>query len=117
MSYRLNLIAMVFIASTGSSLAEVAPALSLDLGQDGSLTATDYTCENGTSLSVHYLDSGVNSLAIVPIEDESHIFVAVIADSGVRYVSGPYTWWIKAKTAMLENVMDDGQPVSCTETS
>ncbi|SLN12011.1 Membrane-bound lysozyme inhibitor of C-type lysozyme precursor [Roseovarius albus] len=113
MSYRLSLATLVFVASAGSSAAEATLAVSLNLGKDSSFNSTEYKCENNTSLSVKYVNAGVNSLAIMPIEDENRIFAAVIAGSGVRYMSGPYTWWIKGKNAMLENVMDDGEPVNC----
>ena len=42
--------------------------------------------------SVEYVNGAGNSLAILPIEGRSLIFVSVLTGSGARYASGRYIW-------------------------
>jgi len=43
--------------------------------------------------SVEYLNGAGNSLAIVPVDGDSRIFVNVVSGSGARYAAGEYIWW------------------------
>jgi membrane-bound inhibitor of C-type lysozyme len=42
---------------------------------------------------VTYLNAGENSLALLPVDGKSLIFVNVFAGSGARYAHGAYIWW------------------------
>ncbi|HEY7339176.1 MAG TPA: MliC family protein [Bryobacteraceae bacterium] len=42
---------------------------------------------------VEYLNGAGNSLAVLPIQGQSLIFVNVVSGSGARYASGRYIWW------------------------
>ncbi len=118
MSFPIKLFATIMtIGATGAVAAEVSPSITLRLGETGSISSQNYTCPDGKTLSVQYVNSGVNSFAILPVDGVERIFVAVISGSGVRYVSGPYTWWTKGKTAMLENVMTEHGTINCAEQS
>jgi membrane-bound inhibitor of C-type lysozyme len=45
------------------------------------------------AFQVEYINGGGNSLAILPIQGKTTIFVNVQSGSGSRYVSQEYTWW------------------------
>ncbi|WP_164730610.1 MliC family protein [Pelagibacterium montanilacus] len=77
---------------------------------------TEYECEDSEeTFSVTYINAHPDFLAIVPVEDQPRIFVAVIAASGVRYVSGEYEWWTQGNDATLADVRagEDAKPLTC----
>lgn len=56
--------------------------------------SVDYKCENGRKFTVQYLNKGDNSLAVVPVSDNSTlVFSNVISASGAKYAAGQYIWW------------------------
>lgn len=117
MVLKIGLLSVVNLGLAVSTQADTAPVVSLELGRDGSVNSQIYSCNNDSSLSVQYVNSGINSLAILPISGEERIFVNVISGSGVRYVSGQFTWWTKGKAAFLENAMKEDSNVNCVETA
>ena len=46
-----------------------------------------------TPFTIDYINSGKNSLAVLPISGESLIFSGVSSGSGARYAAGNYIWW------------------------
>ncbi len=62
--------------------------------------SVDYKCENGRKFTVQYLNKGDNSLAVVPVSDNSTlVFSNVISASGAKYAAGQYIWWTKGEEA------------------
>lgn len=74
-----------------------------------------YACENRTPMMVTYINSGPNSLAVVPIDGQLLVFSSVISGSGARYAAGPYVWWSHQGEATLDDVRDseDVKPITC----
>ncbi|WP_108485120.1 MliC family protein [Oceaniglobus ichthyenteri] len=97
----------------GATAAAADLSLSLPLGALDSVSGQTYACEGGESFTVQYVNSGANSLAILPIDGETRIFVNVVSGSGARYASGADIWWSKGDTATLENEMTEGSLQNC----
>lgn len=64
---------------------------------------------------VEYLNGAGNSLAIVPVREQSLIFVSVPSASGARYASGTLIWWdAGARGVHLSSDLPDAKKqVSC----
>ena len=81
--------------------------------------SVDYKCENGRKFTVQYLNKGDNSLAVVPVSDNSTlVFSNVISASGAKYAAGQYIWWTKGEEATLYGDWKGGEPtdgVACKE--
>jgi membrane-bound inhibitor of C-type lysozyme len=45
------------------------------------------------TFSVEYLNGAGNSLAILPVNDESLVFANIVSGSGARYAAKQYIWW------------------------
>lgn len=108
-----------FFITLSLTLATPAVAqlsVTLPLNPDAGVESVSYTCEGGDALSfaVRYVNSGADSLAVVPIDGADRIFVNVIAASGARYVAGEFEWWVKGDSATLTNQMDDAATRTCT---
>jgi membrane-bound inhibitor of C-type lysozyme len=88
-------------------------SLSLALDDQASLVHETYQCADKKQLSVRYVNSKDNRLALFEIDDAQLIFVNVISGSGARYVSGPYEWWVKGSEATLSNAMDESAAANC----
>ncbi|WP_321914717.1 MliC family protein [Paraburkholderia sp. J11-2] len=99
----------------------LAAALHLDVAHAAPLEVRDiqvqsrhtfsYTCANGKSFKVTYLNAANGqSFALVPVEGRKLLFVGVIAASGVKYVAERYTWWTKGPGADLYDVTSDASP-------
>jgi membrane-bound inhibitor of C-type lysozyme len=43
--------------------------------------------------AVEYLNGAPNFLVVVPVKENSQIFVTVPSGSGAKYASGQFTWW------------------------
>ncbi|WP_296653391.1 MliC family protein [Paraburkholderia sp.] len=64
--------------------------------------AFSYTCANGRTFKVAYLNAkNGQSFAVVPVQGQRLLFVETIAASGVKYQAGRYTWWTKGPRADL----------------
>ncbi|HEJ1166021.1 TPA: lysozyme inhibitor [Pseudomonas aeruginosa] len=81
--------------------------------------SVDYKCENGRKFTVQYLNKGDNSLAVVPVSDNSTlVFSNVISASGAKCAAGQYIWWTKGEEATLYGDWKGGEPtdgVACKE--
>ena len=95
------------------TLADARLSLSLKLGSEGEISTVQYSCVDGTDLSVQYINAEANSLAVIPLKGAELIFVNVVAGSGARYVSGPQTWWVKGDEATLSDQVSGVDPVTC----
>ncbi len=74
--------------------------------------AAAYDCGAKGKLAATYVNSGPNTLALVPVEGQTLVFVTVLSGSGARYASGPWIWWTKGPTATLtDERAPDAAPV------
>ena len=94
----------VVVAAFGQ--AAVAPAGASDLlihlqGTDRATRSTaHFQCDSNAPklgfpagvVTVEYINSGGNSLAVLPIGGRSLIFAGVVSGSGARYAASRYTW-------------------------
>jgi membrane-bound inhibitor of C-type lysozyme len=73
----------------------------------------EYACSGNHRVEVSYVNTtDGDSLAMLEVDGRPHVFVAAMAASGVRYVSGPYVWWTKGPHASLVRDDDqDGKPL------
>ncbi|MEX1235912.1 MAG: MliC family protein [Roseovarius sp.] len=110
-------LAFCTLGATGPSQAETSLSLPLPLGRDGSIQAMQYSCDDGTELSVQYVNAGSNNLALIPLKGETRIFVSVLSGSGARYVSGPSEWYSKDGEARLSDESSDAPAVTCASAS
>lgn len=74
-----------------------------------------YECEGLEPFAVDYINASPNFLAIVPVGPDKLVFVATIAASGVKYVSGQYEWWTRGGEVTFTDLMADGDPIACLE--
>lgn len=108
-----------FLASTAFLLiafplaAEPVLSIPLPLTGESSVIPVEYHCGEGDTLQVTYVNAGENQLAILPVEEESRVFVNVISASGARYVAGKYEWWSKGDTASFTDLTEDGSRREC----
>ncbi|TDL79640.1 hypothetical protein E2L08_08525 [Palleronia sediminis] len=102
---RYTFAAIAALALAGPAAAEIG--ITLGIGAADSLSTARYTCGDGAPFDVTYVNSGANSLAILPVDGEERIFVNVISGSGARYVSGGHVWWTKGDGAMLESTFEE----------
>ncbi|WP_050525995.1 MliC family protein [Pseudorhodobacter aquimaris] len=103
---RISLLAFASLATAGTAAAEMALSIPLALGHNGSIEAQSYSCGEGEQLTVQYVNTNSNTLAIVPVDGEDRIFVNAVSASGARYVSGAHVWWSKGDKATLENSLE-----------
>ncbi len=104
---------LAFALTAASAQAEVSLSIPLDTGTTSNITTASYSCAGGAPFRVQYVNAGANSLAILPIEGETRIFVNVVSGSGARYASGQYIWWSKGETATLDNELEEGSLKDC----
>ena len=114
------LAALLIVSFAGASAAQsVQSGLTLTLDGDAQRHSTQYNCGDFGQFQVDYLDAAPNFLALVPHEGKTLIFTAVVAASGVRYVSGAYEWWTKGAEGTLRDLMQEDQDApplaSCSE--
>jgi len=97
------------IALASCTLAHAAaPTLSFPQAVVASTSVRNYICRE-QPLSVAYVATADgDALAYLTVEGRPHIFISVLAESGGRYVSGPYVWQIKGTSASLRRVDDAG---------
>ena len=110
---RISALAIAMVATTGVASAEATLSIPLALGATDSVLSQTYTCADGASIAVQYVNAGANRLALLPIDGAERIFVNVVSASGARYVSGEYVWWSKGDGATLENEMKEGSLQDC----
>lgn len=109
------LAAVGLLAAGASSAAAADVTLSLDAPVERSSVA--YACRGAAPMTVEYVNAGDNSLALVPVDGRTLVFVATLAASGVRYASGPYVWWTKGDEASLSDLRngEDADPIATCE--
>ena len=112
---------MVLVACGGATTTSRPPRSITWPAGDAKLDtrSVDYKCENGRKFTVQYLNKGDNSLAVVPVSDNSTlVFSNVISASGAKYAAGQYIWWTKGEEATLYGDWKGGEPtdgVACKE--
>ncbi|WP_289069363.1 MliC family protein [Aliiroseovarius sediminis] len=72
-----------------------------------------YSCNDGTQHAVQCVNTGANTLAIVPVDGQDRMVVAVVSASGAQYVSGVHVWWSKGDTATLKNTLETTEIEEC----
>lgn len=97
----------------GAASAEVTVSIPLRIDAMDSVMSQTYSCSDGRGFDVQYVNAGANALAIMDINDETRVFVNVVAGSGAKYVSGADVWWTKGDTATMENTLTDGGLLDC----
>ncbi len=98
--------------------AAVDTSMQLVLTLDGPAQrdVTTYQCEGiDDPVTVEYINAHPIFLAVLPVEDDTLIFVATVSASGVRYVSGQYVWHTSGAEAILIDEMagEDAEPIDC----
>jgi membrane-bound inhibitor of C-type lysozyme len=92
--------------------------LALQFDGNAERNVATYQCDGmAEPLTVEYINADPTYLAFLALDGEKHIFVNVLAASGVRYASGQYIWWTKGAEASLYDLTkgEDAPPVSCLE--
>lgn len=113
-------LAIVVLTSTASSaFAAVSVGLGLSISGNAEVKVTPYICQGQDDpLTVQYVNAAPNFLALIPVEEQTLIFVNTISGSGAKYESGRYIWWNKGTDATLSDVTEglDAAPVlMCSE--
>ncbi|EPX78257.1 MliC family protein [Litoreibacter arenae] len=111
----LTITTVALLVAATTAFADARLSVTLDIDEDSSLSSIGYTCEGRDDITVQYVNSGVNALAMMEIDDDDRIFVNVVSASGARYVSGEYVWWSKGDMATLENSLENGAIIQCSE--
>jgi membrane-bound inhibitor of C-type lysozyme len=78
----------------------------------------DYECEGLEPFSVEYINAAPNFLAIVPVNDETLVFSAVLSASGAKYAASNWEWWTSGPEASLYDLTqgEEAEPVAtCLE--
>lgn len=101
------LIASAVFLNANMAAAEIRFSVPADVN-----TAT-FSCSNQTTLPVQFVETGVNSMAVLPVEGEERIFVNVVSGSGARYVSGKFELWLKGDAASLRDLTEDTTIAEC----
>lgn len=106
--YVMPAIALTVATATGAA----ALSLSLPLGEGANIATQSYQCGDA-AMTVHYVNDGRNSLALVPVEGETVVFVNTVAASGAKYVSGSNSWWSNGDSVTFEDELVEGSAVEC----
>ena len=116
---RFSTLAPLAFAIAGLATPGVAGvSLSVDVDLEDATTQTlTYDCGEGDPLTVHYVNSDTQSLALVPVDEDYRVFVNVVSGSGARYVSGQHEWWTKGDDATLSDTLEDKTLSECAASS
>lgn len=68
-----------------------------------------YHCGAG-HLTVTYINTARQSLALLDVQGHPMVFVDTPAASGVRYQAGRYVWWTKGESGELYDVLAGKHP-------
>jgi membrane-bound inhibitor of C-type lysozyme len=99
-----------------ASAVETSMQLVLTLEGNAQRDVITYECDGiEAPLTVEYVNAHPIFLALVPIEEESLVFVNVISASGARYASGQWVWWTQGNEAQLidETADEDAESIAC----
>ena len=67
------------------------------------ISSTEYTCENGKTLSVtHFITEETIPYIRIEFEDAQYDLEKVHSASGEKYSDGKYTWWAKGSSGFFE---------------
>ncbi|MCX7559543.1 MliC family protein [Sulfitobacter sp. F26204] len=110
---RITSLALALMATASAATAQVSLSIPLAADTSDSVQSQSYSCGEGAALTVQYVNSGANSLAILPLDGADRIFVNVVAASGAKYVSGSDVWWTKGQGATLENTLKADSMQNC----
>lgn len=105
-------------AAQSAVTASASLVITLESTTDIERRVVTYLCDHEQALAVQYVNAAPNFLAILPVDNENHIFAAALSASGARYVSGPFEWWSTGGEASLRDLTqgDDAQPLlTCSE--
>jgi membrane-bound inhibitor of C-type lysozyme len=111
-------LAAAFAALATPAFAGASVTIGLTVTGDIERKVVTYGCEGRDPLIVEYLNAAPNFLALVPIGDQTLVFVNVISASGAKYESGSYVWWTKGSDATLHDITEglDAAPIlTCSE--
>jgi membrane-bound inhibitor of C-type lysozyme len=82
-----------------------SPALSFSNTTVTGTRVRNYRCLGERTVSVAYIATADgDAFAYLPAEGRPHVFVSVLVDAGVTYVSGPYAWKTDGTTATLSRI-------------
>jgi membrane-bound inhibitor of C-type lysozyme len=94
---------LLSLGAISSNPRAIASDLTIHMADSSSYThkAAKYQCDStGVELglpagpfTVEYINGGGNSLAVLPIANQSLIFAGVDSGSGARYAAQQYIWW------------------------
>jgi membrane-bound inhibitor of C-type lysozyme len=100
---------------------DVSAAVILSFAGNFERNLVQYQCDDGTDpFAVEYINAAPNFLAVIPVgpDRQKQLFVAVLAASGVKYVSGQYEWWTKGSDATYTDLtIQTFAPITCSEIS
>lgn len=78
----------------------------------------EYRCEQIDQITVEFINAEPNFIAILPVGGRKFMLTSVVAASGVKYVGGPFEFWVKGNEATLTDItMDQGGALACNEAS
>ncbi|WP_341864172.1 MliC family protein [Gymnodinialimonas sp. 57CJ19] len=104
------------IVATGpatGALADTSLSINIEL-EDALVTTTSYQCGSEGALTIHYITTNDDILALVPVDDDPRVFAGVVSASGSRYVSGQFEWWSHGAEGTLRNVISEETLLDCT---
>lgn len=111
-------LACLFSLAAAPAFADVSLSVGLTLSGDAEIKNTTYDCGDAGKLAVQYVNASPNFLALIPIKQQTLVFVNTISASGAKYESGQYVWWNKGADATLSDITEglDAAPVmTCSE--
>src|SRR3569832_1618399 len=100
------------------AFADVSLSVGVTRSGDAEIKNTTYDCGDAGKLAVQYVNAAPNFLAVIPIKEQSLVFVNTISASGAKYESGQYVWCNKGADATLSDITEgrDAAPVmTCAE--
>jgi membrane-bound inhibitor of C-type lysozyme len=110
-------LACLFCLAAAPALADVSLSVGVTLSGDAEIRNTAYDCGDAGKLAVQYVNAAPNFLAVIPIKEQTLVFVNTISASGAKYESGQDVWWNKGADATLSDVtegLDAARMLPCT---
>lgn len=109
---RSGLVSFLAFVAIGSSPAWADAELSLSFDMED-VTVLRHLCGDGDPLAVVYVNSDEESLALVPVDDDTRVFASTVSGSGAIYVSGALEWATQGDTATLRDTLRDETLIEC----
>ncbi len=98
------LAALTTIAPQAQPAPSIEVRTTLALTGPAETSVVRYDCGSASTLAVTYVNVEPNAIALIPVDDDTRLFVTTLSASGARYVSGPFEWWSKGEEATLRNL-------------